>query len=683
MKFVLAGAFLLAFAVPALSQEEGQVSDTTVKFFESGYSAPRQKQRVYAAKFDRSKTRYIWSEFGGTNLLYKKRAQTVALVFRYFNPDGSPFHTAESSLDLPQDWAGFFTAKGAGFSRRGRWAGGAYRVEVHSGSRKLAEGTFTIFDDVANRPAFAATPDDNVKIAVQRQKIDDIEGALLFCARALEQDPSFAAAYEARADVHLGQDKLNEAYEDASKAVECGPDRPDAYHLRALASVRLGQVEDAVKDYGRAIELNPSKAVYHRNRALARKSLGDYERSLDDVERCIKLDPNYADAYNDRGLLRQRVGDFAGAIEDFGRTLKLDPGHSYALNNRGKLHMKRGARYQARLDFEAAIDWGGDSVRGSAAESLGELGLTDAADKLAGLLWDDDAGVRRSAVSSMGRLKAKGQASEVGRLLRDPNAAVRRSAAVAIFEVGGSDYTESLEALVEEKDAIARVHAILSLCRFGVGRHAKAAVELLPHADAHLRGDAVEALGFLGDKQYAAPLVPLLKDPEAGVRIKAAAALGRMGAREHAAEIAALLNDPAMASLYDEDKVEWSEAIISDVAARTLRGWDMDPDAMRPKRAPATPRPIEGTYVIRFETGGRTWGEMTFGPVGEDGRFDWSAKCVEGKGRGVMDGDFGYYDWRTLDGDSGRATFTVDAEGRLHGRWAGGGSEWKFVGTKK
>jgi HEAT repeat protein len=682
MKFLLAVALALAGAPPALSQDDVQVSQTSVKFFEANHSPPRQKQRAYAVQFERSKTRYVYTEFAGTNLQYRKRDQAVSLVFRYFQPDGEIFTTIESNLDLPADWAGFFTAKGSGFSRRGKWTGGVYRVEVHSGGKKLCEGAFTIHDDVAERPPFAATPAENVKIAADRRKIEDAEGALLFCGRALEQDEAFAEAYEVRAEVMLDQGKLDDALADAAKAIECDPARPDAHHLLARSLARSGRAEEAVKEYGRAIELNPSKAVYYRNRALSRKSLLDYEKSLADVERCLQLDATYADAFNDRGLLRRRAGDFIGALEDFSRAIKLNPGHSYAHNNRGELHLKRGARYQARLDFEAAIQWGGDAVRADAAESLGELGLTDAADTLAGLLWDDDATVRRKAVWSMGRLKSMAHASEIGRLLGDADPAVRRSAAIAIGEVDGRDFESDLEALVGQDDAVARVHAIFTLCRFGVARHAQAAVDLLSHADVHLRGDAIEALGFLGDKQYAAAIASFLKDAEADVRIKAAMALGRLGAREHAAGIAELLDDPAMGSLYDAGTADWKDSIISDVAARTLRDWDLDPVALRPKRTPTPPRPVAGTYAIADEGDpAKPRGEITIGAVGDGGRFEIEGK--DWKGRGVVTGDRGYYDWKFLDGSTGRTTFTVDAEGRLHGRVVGGGVDWKYLGTKK
>jgi tetratricopeptide (TPR) repeat protein len=683
MRSIWAALFLLALASPACAQDD-QISNTTVKFFEGGWTTPEKKARIYAAQFEKSKTRYVYTELSGENGLYRKRKQKLDLSYKYFKADGTAFGTGSNSMELPPEWPGFSTADEIGWTRAGRWTGGVYRVEVFlNGTKKLAEGTFTIIDDVANRPPLAQTPQENVKIARQRYAIEDVAGAMIFCQGALDQDPAFVEAYEARADFHFNQGSLEEAIADASKAIECGPARSQGYHTRARSHAAKFDYETALQDYSKAIELEPTKALYYRNRGLAKYSLQDYEGSLADVERCITLDPASADGFNDRGFLRQRVGDFTGAVEDYGRALKIDADHASALFNRGTVHLKRGARYQARLDFEAAIRNGGDATRARAAESLGEVGLTDGAGVLAGLLWDDDETVRRKAVWSMGRLKGRVHAADIARLLRDRVADVRAAAAIAIGEVGGKEHTDALEALLTQNDAVARVHALFSLCRLGITRHSDLARKLLADSDAHVRGDAIEAVGFLGDKQWAKEIVPHLKDADADIRLKAIASLGRMGAQEQSADIAALLDDPAMGRLYNEEKADWKHAIVSELAARTLLGWGLDPDAMRPKRTPAAPRPIAGTYGLIREQDpeAKSQGDLKIGAVREDGRFDVEGK--DWKGKGVIDGDRGYYDWRFLDGSTGRTTFTVDAEGRLHGRVVGVNIDWKYLGTKK
>src|SRR5262245_58122768 len=46
---------------------------------------------------------------------------------------------------------------------------------------------------------------------------------------------------------------------------------------------------------------------------------------------------------------------------------------------------------------------------------------------------------------------------------------------------------------------------------------------------------------------------------------------------------------------------------------------------------------------------------------------------VDWEGRGVIEGERGYYDWTFPDGKSGRTTFLVDKNGHIHGEVRGGG----------
>ncbi len=61
-------------------------------------------------------------------------------------------------------------------------------------------------------------------------------------------------------------------------------------------------------------------------------------------------------------------------------------------------------------------------------------------------------------------------------------------------------------------------------------------------------------------------------------------------------------------------------------------------------------------------------------PTG-DGAHDW-------EGRGVVDGEKGYYEWAFPDGKKGRTTFKIDGEGRLHGGVDGKDLEWSYIARR-
>jgi hypothetical protein len=99
---------------------------------------------------------------------------------------------------------------------------------------------------------------------------------------------------------------------------------------------------------------------------------------------------------------------------------------------------------------------------------------------------------------------------------------------------------------------------------------------------------------------------------------------------------------------------------------------------------------ITGTYILYREGDklGKVAGKMKISaqqgnqfkigiasPTGNPAR-DW-------KGKGVLKGDGGYYDWIFKDGKKGRTTFRIDASGNLHGKVRGSGINWDYVASKE
>jgi hypothetical protein len=56
--------------------------------------------------------------------------------------------------------------------------------------------------------------------------------------------------------------------------------------------------------------------------------------------------------------------------------------------------------------------------------------------------------------------------------------------------------------------------------------------------------------------------------------------------------------------------------------------------------------------------------------------------AVDWEGRGTLEGSQGSYDWVFQDGKSGRTTFTLDADGNLHGQVRGSGIDWDYVANR-
>ncbi len=116
-----------------------------LQFFEGDSAPQKQEKRQYDVRFPLSTTRYVHYEIALKNLLNKENQ--CKLLARCFKPDGNLLGEVEIACSLPAQANDVVLGKGLGFEVPGKWAVGAYQVDILSGNRKLGEGEFTIADD--------------------------------------------------------------------------------------------------------------------------------------------------------------------------------------------------------------------------------------------------------------------------------------------------------------------------------------------------------------------------------------------------------------------------------------------------------------------------------------------------------------------------------------------------------
>ncbi|MEK7466683.1 MAG: HEAT repeat domain-containing protein [Planctomycetota bacterium] len=164
-------------------------------------------------------------------------------------------------------------------------------------------------------------------------------------------------------------------------------------------------------------------------------------------------------------------------------------------------------------------------TRRNAADLLGQMGATEAADRIAPLLKDKEA--RGGALAALGALKAESCVPDIAEMARDATVTERgRFTAVATLgAIGGRLAQEALLSFLSDKTATVRFaaqYALEALSSTG------ALVAKLRDPDRRARLHAISALGRIGDRSTRADLRPLLDDPDATVRGFAVEALSSM-----------------------------------------------------------------------------------------------------------------------------------------------------------
>ena len=116
-------------------------------------------------------------------------------------------------------------------------------------------------------------------------------------SRAIEINPKYRGAYNARGVAYYDQKNYAQAISDCSKAIELNPEYTKSYGMRGLAYYAQKNYAQAISDYSKAIELEPTEPRYYNNRGQAYLNLGQCQKAIEDWDTMVKVaDADYVPA---------------------------------------------------------------------------------------------------------------------------------------------------------------------------------------------------------------------------------------------------------------------------------------------------------------------------------------------------------------------------------------------------
>ncbi|MFQ5718210.1 MAG: tetratricopeptide repeat protein [Acidobacteriota bacterium] len=124
-----------------------------------------------------------------------------------------------------------------------------------------------------------------------------------------------------------------------------------------------GQFSDALAAARRAVSLAPDNpvALYLAGRSLA--NLGRTDEAEQMLQASLRLDPENGEVLNRLGLLYLRHGRFAAAVGLLEEAVRRAPQRGYIHNNLGLCYEQLGRMSDARAEFAAGLEVGGDEAR--------------------------------------------------------------------------------------------------------------------------------------------------------------------------------------------------------------------------------------------------------------------------------------------------------------------------------
>jgi TolB-like protein/DNA-binding winged helix-turn-helix (wHTH) protein/Tfp pilus assembly protein PilF len=185
---------------------------------------------------------------------------------------------------------------------------------------------------------------------------------------AIQEDPSYAAAYAALAECRIPRDEAQAA---ALKAIALDPNSGEAY--TALGWVEMYRYLDrasAAPAFRRAIELTPNYAQAHYSYA---ETLHPYD-SINEVREAISLDPLSPLFHS--GLAEELlvVGQFDDAVRQLKTVFELDPKFAVAHGTLGEIYTQEGRYKEAIQEFQIEQQLGGNFELGRIGYAYARLG---------------------------------------------------------------------------------------------------------------------------------------------------------------------------------------------------------------------------------------------------------------------------------------------------------------------
>jgi adenylate cyclase len=230
-----------------------------------------------------------------------------------------------------------------------------------------------------------------------------LQHAALQYQRALERDPTFAAAHAGQALTHVnlaayGYMPAAEAFARAraasERALELDPDLVEALTARAYVLMSALEFEAAEANLRRAIELNRSDADAHHFFSLLLMMVGRPAEAAHHNREALSLDPLSLPAGANRGIIQTQLGNHDAAIRALEEARAINPDFPLSSYYLAVNHAARGSHTEALSILQAteahAADYPG--LPGALAFVLQRLGRSDEAAAIVASLEQRQAG---------------------------------------------------------------------------------------------------------------------------------------------------------------------------------------------------------------------------------------------------------------------------------------------------
>jgi protein O-GlcNAc transferase len=157
--------------------------------------------------------------------------------------------------------------------------------------------------------------------------------AIIAYGKAIELDPTLAAAHHGLSVVLERQGRIDDALRASTTAVQLDPQFADAYNGLGVALRRHGRIDDAIGAFASALRLGAERGQTANNLACALSDSGRLDEAIAVLEDAIRAKPDFAAAHNNLGNALRQTGRLDEAIACYLKALEIAPEYALAHSN--------------------------------------------------------------------------------------------------------------------------------------------------------------------------------------------------------------------------------------------------------------------------------------------------------------------------------------------------------------
>jgi len=203
-----------------------------------------------------------------------------------------------------------------------------------------------------------------------KRTADSMRKAEQYFEQAINNDPTYAAAYSGLADCNSGlawhgfkspAEALPKAYAAARKAIEIDPESAEAHASLGLVMSHRWDWTGAEAEFKRALQLDPQYANAHHWYGDYLSMRGRHGEALAEAKHALELDPLNLMISTWVGLRYYMARDYSQAIDQNRNSVELDPNFAAAHLVLGKDYLGAGLQGEAVNELKKAANLSGDS----------------------------------------------------------------------------------------------------------------------------------------------------------------------------------------------------------------------------------------------------------------------------------------------------------------------------------